>query len=616
MNIDDALSRAQDYQQRGELESAAEVYRAILAVEPAHADSIYGLGTVYLQQGRATDAIEPLERAAALMPQVPEFAFNLGLAEQQLGRPQSAATLQKAALLAAADVDLLAQILGAMMRLGCHRELIAVVARTGTRDPSLVALDAQARMQLGDWAGAAAGLDAVAAARPRDAAVHRELATARAHLRDFGGALEAYERFLSLAGEDAGNQLAYADLLLMARRPAEAAEAVERSLTLGADNADAELIAARCARLDGDYPSARERLRRAVAARPRFGNAWWLLLELEEDGEALEAIAERCHQLARDPAAGGREAILLALSAGNARDRLGEYDVAFEDLRFGNERQRALLAEADAAYDPAATEAAFGRLMAVFSKPLAERDPVPVSGPIFVLGMPRSGTTVVERMLASLEGVEAGGENEAMEFVASRYLWELDRGRLPAPEALTADQRNDLVAEYWRRTGGEPRILTDKLPHNFRHVGLIARLFPQAPIIYLERDPRDVALSIYSRPFPDGHAYACDLAALGHFYGQSQRLHDHWRQVFPQRILDVSYESLVADPEPVTRRIAGFCGLRWDPGCLEFHTRAEASFTFSELQVRQALNDRGVGRWRCYQHHLAPFVRSLDRASR
>jgi hypothetical protein len=188
----------------------------------------------------------------------------------------------------------------------------------------------------------------------------------------------------------------------------------------------------------------------------------------------------------------------------------------------------------------------------------------------------------------------------------------MDHGRSPLPAGLSADHLAQMQTGYWQRTKGPRRWLTDKMPHNFRHVGLIALAFPHAPIIYLRRDPRDVCLSIYSRPFPDGHRYACDLSAIAHFHRQSERLMAHWQRIMPHRILQVSYEDLVAEPTRVTQEITEFCGVPWQASCLEFHLQTAGSFTFSELQVREPLNSKGVGRWRNYERHLRPMLEGLQ----
>jgi hypothetical protein len=151
------------------------------------------------------------------------------------------------------------------------------------------------------------------------------------------------------------------------------------------------------------------------------------------------------------------------------------------------------------------------------------------------------------------------------------------------------------------------------MPHNFRHIGLITQVFPDAPIIYMSRDPRDVCLSIYCRLFPDVHRYAVDLTWLGHFYGASEQLKKHWLTAFPNRILNVAYEDLIENPIDKTKEMAAFCDLDWRPDCLNFHKNTATSFTFSELQVRKPINREGIGRWRNYEKQLRSLIDALKK---
>lgn len=155
--------------------------------------------------------------------------------------------------------------------------------------------------------------------------------------------------------------------------------------------------------------------------------------------------------------------------------------------------------------------------------------------------------------------------------------------------------------------------MTDKMPQNFQHVGMILSTFPAARVIQMRRDPRDVCWSIFTRMFHAGHNYACDFESLAHAYAVSRQLMDHWAALAPDRVLDVSYEALVADPLVQGQRITDFCELPWSARCLDFHKTISTSFTFSELQVREAINEQRIGRWQPFERQLAPLVEALQR---
>ncbi len=201
-----------------------------------------------------------------------------------------------------------------------------------------------------------------------------------------------------------------------------------------------------------------------------------------------------------------------------------------------------------------------------------------------------------------------------MEHIARGYYQAVAQGKITSPAALTASQLTEMANEYWQRTPLNNPIITDKMPHNFYHIGLITQIFPKAPIIYMNRDPRDVCLSIYCRLFPDVHRYAVDQEWLGHFYGISERLKRHWLTRFPNRILNVVYEDLIKNPTDKTKEIAAFCKLDWRPDCLDFHKHTTTSFTFSELQVRRPINRKGIGKWNKYKKELLPLINSLKKS--
>jgi tetratricopeptide (TPR) repeat protein len=371
----------------------------------------------------------------------------------------------------------------------------------------------------------------------------------------------------------------------------------------GSDGAAAHLIAARCARLEGDYEQAREHLRAAIDKRPAFGDAWQMRLEIETR-ESLPELAPVCARLADDNSIKLRDRALLAMSAGRAYEKIENFEAAFRQYEQGNALQREDQASRNVRYDETETEELVSRALRTFDVAHEHSDADPSKQPIFIVGMPRSGTTLVERILGGLDGVVMGGESESMGIIASQYYWLREQGK----DVDLAEFADD----YWRREQTDPCRRTDKMPHNFWHVGLICALFPAAPVIYMHRDPRDVCMSIYSRVFSDGHPYATGFQSLAHYYRLSVELMEHWQAIYASRIIQVSYERLIDEPEEMTQAIAAHCSLQWVPECLDFHERIEKSFTYSEMQVREPLNRKGIGAWRRYESQLESLLSALD----
>jgi hypothetical protein len=241
--------------------------------------------------------------------------------------------------------------------------------------------------------------------------------------------------------------------------------------------------------------------------------------------------------------------------------------------------------------------------------------------PIFIVGMPRSGSTLVEQIIGSHALVHAGGELEIMNHITG-MLPDILNVEEPYPECtrhIDEVSVRGLSTRYLEAmqdvARGVARV-TDKMLKNIENIGLIAAMFPRARIIHCRRDARDVCTSIYCLEFAGTYPYAYNLANLGHYYCEYLRLMNHWRSVLPIPILEVDYEVLVGDLEGQTRRILDFCGLDWDDRCVEFHRLGRAVWTSSFLQVRQPVYRSAVGKWHRYEAYLGELRDALTTCDR
>jgi len=226
--------------------------------------------------------------------------------------------------------------------------------------------------------------------------------------------------------------------------------------------------------------------------------------------------------------------------------------------------------------------------------------------PMFIFGMPRSGTTLVEQILASHSQVHGAGEINDLVDTVKELMPTFPAGA----EALPLEAWRALGERYVRRlVERNPNALrvTDKMPRNFYLAGLIATALPDARIIHCRRSPMDTCLSCYSLHFPYGQEFTYDLEVLGRYYGIYMQVMEHWRKALPARMLTLDYESLVADPETETRRLVSFCGLEWDDACLDFHKSKRSTATASAAQVREPIYRRSVERWRRFERELEPL---------
>lgn len=240
--------------------------------------------------------------------------------------------------------------------------------------------------------------------------------------------------------------------------------------------------------------------------------------------------------------------------------------------------------------------------------------------PVFIVGMPRSGTTLAEQIVASHPMVFGAGELSTMDEIVAWLDGQRPGARYPrclerADSALLDAAASRYLAKLSALSADAPHV-TDKLPHNFIHLGLIALLFPGAHIVHCSRHPIDNCVSIFTNEFFAVHSYAVDLRRLGEHYRAYTQLMEHWRQVLPMPIFELRYENLVADPEGTTRQLLAFLGLPWDDQCLRFYELDRSVNTLSYDQVRRPLYRRSIQRWRHYERHLGPLIESLGDISR
>jgi tetratricopeptide (TPR) repeat protein len=396
-----------------------------------------------------------------------------------------------------------------------------------------------------------------------------------------------------------------------------AAVAFERAVASKPGNASYLFNLGASLRFLGRFDEAEDALERAIAAEPRFHRAHSVLADLRKQTPERNHVERLIALLPR--LAGDADAELHVCHAlSKEYEDLGDYENAFAALSAGKAKKRAALG-----YSFESDRALFAKVQALFPAELFggtdSGDPTPE--PIFVLGMPRSGTTLVERILSSHSDVLSAGELPNFAAVLRHAARTPGRALDPVTlENAAAASPAELGRSYLESTrpitGTKPRFV-DKMPLNFWFVGLIARALPNAKIVALERDPLDTCVSNYRQLFsltsPE-YAYAYDLRDLGRYYAGFRGLMAHWDAVLPGRVLSVRYEDLVADQEGQTRRLLEYCGLKWQDACLAFHENPAAVATASAVQVRSPLYKTSIGRWRHYAAHLDPLRAELAAA--
>ena len=593
---------------RGALGAAIEGYRRVIALEPALAEAHRNLGSALIEAGEAEAGLEALRRAVQLRPDFAAAVTQLARALTVRGRAAEALPHYERLLAhdrrpeALNDFGTLLSGLGRFeSAAGCFREALA----TAPRDARLHANLGYVLHCLGDHCAAIDHSRRAIELDPRLPEGYLHLGNALLAINEMHAAEAAYRAGLEIAPEHAPLHTAHAMAERALGRVDEAAASTRRALALRPDAADAVALLGSLAIDRGRFEEAEAQLRRALALSPDLPEA---LIGLTAVRKMTAADAPWRDAAVRALSRGLplAHAIGLRHALGKYCDDLGEVDSAFEHHRRGHELARL----SRPPYDRAATAARVTRTLTAFDRrALEELRPAGLATEraVFVLGMPRSGTTLAEQILASHSRVHGAGEVLFWQFAADAEL------------AAPAEQRAATITSLGRRylellealPASAARVI-DKLPSNFRNLGLIHAALPEARFIHLERNPLDTCLSIYFQGFSAAHAYASDLGDLAHYYREYRRLMAHWRATLPtQLLLEVPYEALVEDPERWSRRMLEHIGLAWEPRCLEFHRTDRPVLTASNWQVRQPISKGSIGRWRRYERQLAPLREAL-----
>jgi tetratricopeptide (TPR) repeat protein len=566
----------------GQYDDAAGCYRRALRVKPDDAQIHCNLGNALRQLGLLEEAIASSRRAIALDPALSIAHNSLGLILAALGRREEAAASYRQALtLNPGYVEALNNLGNVLRDLGLRREALSLYARAIEADPG----SAESHCNLGNLQlelpridEAAANFRRAVALQPKNALAHLSLGTA-----------------LRLQG-----------------RAADAEASCRVALRIDPSYADALSLLGELRADRGQFSEAEELFRRAISIDPGFPFAFFGIAAhrrmTSDDGAWLQGA----EALLAKPLPLGHE-IPLRYALGKYFDDVGQYDDAFRNYRQANE----LTKRYGSKYDGAKLTRRVDGIIRSFDAASMRRRQKCASAselPVFIIGMPRSGTSLTEQILASHPAVFGAGE---LTFWSAAFDVYQEAGIGSGDGAdLIPSMAGDYLGRLTASSGAALRVI-DKMPANFLYTGLIHAAFPQARIIHLQRHPIDTCLSIYFQNFYNMGPYANDFDNLAHYYGEYTRVTDHWRAVLPAAtLLEVPYEALIEDQEGWTRRMLDFVGLPWDPKCLDFHLTDRVVITASKWQVRQKIHTSSAGRWRNYEKYVGPLQHLLHLPAR
>jgi tetratricopeptide (TPR) repeat protein len=646
-------------QVQGKVDAAVECYQQALRIRPDDADVHSNLGAAYTVQGQLADAIASCREALRLNPSFPDAYNNLGRALGDQGNLEDAAKCYREALRLQPDFAEAYYNLGKVLQeqgkldeaVDSYRQALRLRPEHADTQNNLgAALSSQGLLD-----EAEACLRQALALDPGHAFAHNNLGNVLRVQNRLDDAVACYRRALHLkpAYAEALNNLGAA--LNSQCKPEEAALRIREALRLQPDFADAHCNLGWALQQMGDPGAAEACFREALRLKPQFPEAHYSLgVSLERLGSLAAAEASFREALRHNPRHAAARAELVALQHGRppeeeldalqevlkdsrltdeersrlhfaltqVHDARGEYSDAARHAQQANVLAQASQVKYGTAYDSAAHRRFVDVTIATLTPQFFER----VRGwglesevPVFIFGLPRSGTSLVEQILASHSLVHGAGElrfsQEAYAALAAGKG--SDEAAFAALEYPDRDTIRRIAADYLDKLqalGGIATRVVDKMPDNYQYLGLLATLFPRARFIHCQRDLRDVAVSCWVTNFAQVN-WANDMGSIVSRFREYLRLMDHWRRVLPMTIFEISYEAVVADLEHEARRLVQACGLEWEQGCLSFNETRRPVRTASVIQVRQPIYARSVGRWRHYAEALGPLFTQLDPGS-
>lgn len=618
----------------GNLPAAMAACQRVLAKNPAHHDARhlvgvihYNLGVARQQQGALHEALSYYAKALEQFPDEPDIHANMGTAYYELGDGDH--TLQH------------------------YLKYLSRVPEDLPIQNRVAAL----LVQQGDMNGAESHYRAVLAYDPRNLTAIAGLARVHEQCLDVDAAIGQYQRVLDIK-DNPDERLRLLALMIRRGQLDEVARQLVECLDRYPGNHEFHYLLADVYRQQGNEQKADDVYRALLAAYPddlQIRLHWAQLKEslhqLEGAGALIDEILQRCPDeeealllqakiLRRQKRFDEAESVLnKAVPAGDRTDaysvnyyfelgtlldRCGQYDEAFGAMSRANLVNREFRQNR---FDQSQQTRAFEHVKEVLGQAVLSRFPeceqtTTGTTPVFVVGFPRSGTTLLEQMLASHPEITAGDELPLMTALENHYCQTALGSRHPYPDCLAdvdieCDVVNSMRDFYLQGAAGyglpadENRFFTDKMPLNLLYLGLIHLLFPDSPIIHIHRHPLDACLSAFFTNFSVGNRYAMKLEDTAFYYAQVMSLVEHYKQHMEMNYLEIRYEDLVTNNEPTLRRVLDFIGVPWDSRCLDYHRTARVSKTSSYEQVTQALYTTSIGRYRHYLKHIEVVTRQL-----
>ncbi|MEE8295692.1 MAG: sulfotransferase, partial [Sphingomonadales bacterium] len=572
------------------------------------------------QSGHQARAIEVLKKADQASPNQPPVLNQLSRLLVEAGAFAEAETYTKVLVSKAPKEPVFAyrhvKVLAALNK---GEEALAFVKEVEKSLPEgkfLMELKARAARAARNWPESYRLYKRLSDEDPKNLTLKRGLAHSLLGLEDFSTLVPVLKEIHALDPDNEQVIYSMAFALFNDHRHEECMPFVDQILKRDPDNIDALIIRGRSLIFFGEFEAAEEIFLKILELSPDHPMAVMQLTKVRRPTVRDETF-DKIEEMEKTTTDEHDYRALMGYTLGEMYEGIKDYDQAFHYFQLGNERAKSRFAGRGFVFDKDKTRAEFDEIKNLYSKAtLAALKGKGSSSdvPIFIVAMPRSGTTLLEQVVSAHSKVYGGGELPLGNAASQKLKDDLARvspENLKQALATGAREYGHLYLDYLPKMGSGETRLSDKMPNNFLHLGFLQTVLPKASYIYIERHPLDICLSIYKGFFGSGFSYALDLEDLGFYFRQHHELMAYWRDALALPILEVRYEDFVADPESEGRRILEHCGLEWEPACLEFHKRRTKVITMSAIQVREPIHQRAVDKWRRYEKHIEPLLKGL-----
>ena len=565
------------YQAIGQLNKAVKSFEKAVTFKPDYAEAHYNLGVVFKKLGQLDNAIKCYQEALAINPQYADAHNNFGNALQELGQLDEAVKCYKKALAYKPEYAEAHHNLGiVLVELGqldnaikCYQEALAINPQYADAHNNF----GNALQELGQLDEAVKCYKKALAYKPEYAEAHHNLGIVLVELGQLDNAIKCYQEALAINPQYADAHNSFGNALQELGQLDEAVKCYEKALAYKPEYTEALL------NLSG--------IKKYTANDPQIS----IMQSLYSRSDLN--LSNRIH---------------LCFALAKVNEDLGEQDELFEFLHEGNR-----LRKQELNYSLNSSQNQSSTVKKMFSSPPSLSYEPSTIRPVFIVGMPRSGTTLVEQIIASHHAVHGAGElNNLSKFISPilKSHYTKNKSSLNEKDLLTMrKQYLDLLSSF----KVPENVITDKMPLNFRFIGFILSAIPEAKIVHLKRDARATCWSIYKYYFGNkGNGFSYNLDDLAGFYGLYADLMDFWHQSFPDQIYDLCYEDLTTNQKEETRKLLEYCELDWDENCLNFHTSKRVVKTASALQVRQKMYQGSSEAWKKHKAYLQPLIKALS----